>query len=100
MHQFFDMPDRLRSQKRIRADITHFGRHILEHEHLAILLHRVHDQSMLVMSRAALYSAFHSVFSLVKGSFHFGCFGSYTVMIIARSNVVVHTTWRSLPISF
>ncbi len=61
MHQLFDMPDCLRSQKCIRADIILFGRHILEHEHLAFVFHRVDDQSMLAMSRAALYSAFHSV---------------------------------------
>lgn len=97
MHQFFHASDCLRGEKGVGTHIADLCWHIIEHEHLPSALHGMNNKTALVMPWATFNTAFHSVFPLVKGSFHFGILGSYTVMIIARSSDVVQTMCMSLP---
>jgi hypothetical protein len=52
LEQRFQMPDGIRREKRIRADIANLGRDVVEDEYFAALLDGMNNKSALIMPRA------------------------------------------------
>lgn len=58
-HEFFNMPDGMRGQKRIRAYVTYFGGNILKNEYIATVLDGMDNNPMLIFPGTSLNTAFH-----------------------------------------
>ena len=96
LYQILKMLNRLRGEEHVGTDVTDFCWDLLKYHDLGSVLDSMDDEAIFVFARASLDTTVHALFPLWNGVTHFGDRGSYTVMIIVRSRVVVHTTWTYL----
>lgn len=77
--QCFNSAHCFRGEEHIAAGRTDFRGNVVDDYHLALMTHRVNDQTLFVLTGTTLDAALHGNALLFEGVIHLGGFGSYAV---------------------